>query len=93
MGEDQSSKMGRQRGYPCVNPCVMEMPMIMKPILHVIMAIHVYELMVITIAIERGCRSTLPKWVWVQTTLDSIVGRDVAMSYCPDSCHNLPVGR
>jgi len=57
----------------------------MKPIPHVITAIHAYELMVIKIAIKSGCRNTLPKWFEVQTSLDSIVGRDVAMSYYPDS--------
>jgi hypothetical protein len=91
VGEDQSCKMGRQRGYPRV----MEMPMIMKAFLPAIIAIHVYELMVIKIAVKRGCWSILPKWFGVQTSLNSIVGRDVAMSYCPDSgpMHNLPVGR
>ena len=56
--------MGRQRGYPCANPCVKEMPMTMKPNLHMIMAIHTYELMVTKITIKRGCQSTLPKWLW-----------------------------
>jgi hypothetical protein len=39
--EDQPCEKGRQREHPYVNPCVMEMPMIMKPKLDMIMAIYV----------------------------------------------------
>jgi hypothetical protein len=88
--------MGRQRGYPCVNPCMMEMPVAVKPNLHMITAIHVYELMVIKMVIERGCRITLPKWFWGanEPRFNHRPRRGYELlSRLRASCHNLPIGK